>query len=180
MPYYPDLTPVITDFDPLGGTTRTNWHFSMYGFADENTVYFFPDTNQEIPDKTNVITLPNYNITLGNTVYSQYKIKSLKFGSNSSFEHIILTSDISQEGVIIDEDNLVFEDVFSYEDLEDSTADSDNKLDIVMRYIIQGNRISTGEWENLYSVYIRIAVQKVDAGNFYLNPSVVNFNHILG
>jgi hypothetical protein len=180
MPYYPDLTPVITDFDPLGGITRTNWHFSMYGFPDENTFYFFPGTNQEIPDKTNVITLPNYNITLGNTVYSQYKIKSLKFGSNSSFEHIILTSDISQEGVIIDEDNLVFEDVFSYEDLEDSTADSDNKLDIVMRYIIQGNRISTGEWENLYSVYIRIAVQKVDAGNFYLNPSVVNFNYILG
>jgi len=40
MPYYPDLTPVIRNFDPLGGTTRTNWHFSMRGLADENTVYF--------------------------------------------------------------------------------------------------------------------------------------------
>jgi len=167
MPYYPDLTPVIRNFDPLGGTTRTNWHFSMRGLADENTVYFFPSTNQEIPDKTNVITLPNYNITLGNAVYSQYKIKAIKTGSTSSLDHIILTTDITEDGVVIDENNLVFEDVFSYENLQNSTADSDNKLGIVMRYIIEGNRISTGVWETLYSVYIRFSVQKVLNGNFF-------------
>jgi len=177
MPYYPDLTPVIRNFDPLGGTTRTNWHFSMRGLADENTVYFFPSTNQEIPDKTNVITLPNYNITLGNAVYSQYKIKAIKTGSTSSLDHIILTTDITEDGVVIDENNLVFEDVFSYENLQNSTADSDNKLGIVMRYIIEGNRISTGVWETLYSVYIRFSVQKVLNGNFFINPNFVNFNH---
>jgi len=66
---------------------------------------------------------------------------------------------------------------FSYENLQNSTADSDNKLGIVMRYIIEGNRISTGVWETLYSVYIRFSVQKVLNGNFFINPNFVNFNH---
>jgi hypothetical protein len=149
----------------------------MRGLADENTVYFFPGTNQEIPDKTNVITLPNYNITLGNAVYSQYKIKSFKLGSNSSLDHIILTTDITEEGVVIDENNLVFEDVISYQDLQNSTANSDNILPFSMRYIIEGNRISTGVWETLYSVYILFFVQKVLNGNFFINPSMVNFYH---
>jgi len=181
MPYYPDLTTIIRDFDPLGSDTRTNWEFTMPTLPDEDTVYFFPDTNQQIPDRNNLITVPNYNETLGNTVFSQYKIKGRSTpGTAGSFDHIVVATNIPEDGIIIDEDNLVFEDVFSYEDLQNSPANSDNRLFIVRRYTIEAKRISTENWELQHSVYIRIAVQKVETGNFFINPSVANFNHVLG
>ena len=181
MPYYPDLTPVIRNFDPLPGTnTRTNWEFTMLGLPDEDTVYFFPGTNQVVPDRTNVITLPNYNVTLGNSVYSEYKIKARSIGYISSFSHIVASTNITEDGIVIDEDNLVFEDIVSYQNLEESEYKGRDKLYIIRNYTIEGKRISNGEWEVLYTQGIRIAVQRVEPDNFYLNPSVVNFNHALG
>lgn len=188
MPYFPDNTHVITNFDPIPGQTSSiqDIEFSLPDiFRDE--AFYVPDATGTIPDRAFTVDVPNMPQLLGTDVYSEFRlftlispIASQRINGRITYNTAIPNFDninTPENGLLLDGSQLSFPVTLQYQNLETGIYDEEGAIYLPVLYYIYALRISDGTWVRIKFKQVRHKLQKVLANNFYISPNKVEFNH---
>lgn len=171
MPYYPDTTNPITNFNPLPQAGSLNWNFTV---KNQDTEYYEQGESDPIPTKTQQITVPNYPEIYGEQYESFRFIFENGLGTNSSV--INITNTLNSQGEIINEQNLVFEEQINYHNLETHTPSITGTEARTRIYKVEGQLQGTNTFETIKSYTIVYKIQFIIEGNVWITPQFKNFS----